>query len=237
MNAGLIAGAAAVALYVVRYRKILRSLRSLKMRPVETKPLLVIAPLLPFGEACRWIADFEGQLADLEPWQRREVRLSIARSFLGLMRAAWAAWAATRLNVVRELASWLTARWMLPRISRVNALLGSRVPVWPQHEEQHSQLQRQIRTLRFWARLLTRCVSERLHPKIVTHAAWLAESCARLLAEQARADLEPPADRLPLPKEAALMLEINHMTMTTTELVKALAGSRTSWGRRIGRQA
>ncbi|NKE55391.1 hypothetical protein FXN61_00520 [Lentzea sp. PSKA42] len=226
---GAVVGTAAL-LYAVRYCLVIRSL---PVRPRETAWLLLIAPLLPLEEARSWIADFEGQLGDLEPKQRDVVRSHIGRSFVVLLRATWAAWVAKKLDVLRELSSWLTAMWMLPRISRMNALLRSKMPVWPKHEEQRHQRQRQMRKLRFWGRLLESCVSERHHPKIVTNAAWLAKSCSGLLAEQARTDRPRPEDRLPCPLEVAYMLEINHTTLVITELVEQLATSRRSWRRKV----
>ncbi len=227
--AGAVA-ATAVLLYVLRYQRVVRSLPT---RPRETAWLLLVAPFLPLAEARLWLADFEGQLADLESQQRDAVRSHIGKSFIVLLRATWAAWVAKKLDVLRELSSWLTAVWMLPRVGRVNAMLRSRMPVWPQHEEQFHQLQRQLRKLRFWSRLLMRCVSARLHPKIVTNAAWLAKSCTGLLAEQARTDRARPENRLPAPREVAFMLEINHTTLVITQLVEELASSR-SWRREVG---
>ncbi|MEU7482310.1 hypothetical protein AB0A63_40530 [Lentzea sp. NPDC042327] len=229
-GAGAVAGVVAV-LYAVRYCLVVRSL---SVQPREVAWLLLIAPLLPLGEARAWIADFEGQLADLPPRQRDAVRSHIGMSFLVLLRATWAAWVAKKLDVLRELSSWLTAVWMLPRIGRVNALLRSRMPVWPKHEEQLHQLQRQLRKLRLWGWLLARGVSERHHPKIVTNAAWLARSCTGLLAEQERPDRARPQDRLPSPLEVAYLLEINHTTLVITQLVERLATSRRGWKREVG---
>ncbi|KOV82315.1 hypothetical protein ADL03_25440 [Nocardia sp. NRRL S-836] len=141
----------AAVLYALRYCLVLRSL---SVQPRETAWLLLIAPLLPFDEARAWIADFEGQLADLPPRRRDVVRSHACVSFLMLLGAAWAAWAAKKLDVLRELSRWLVAMWTLPRIGRVNALLRSRMPVWPKHEEQLHQLQTQLRQLRLWSRLL-----------------------------------------------------------------------------------
>lgn len=227
--AGAVSGAA-VMLYVLRYRAVVRSPLA---RPQETAWLLLIAPFLPLEEARLWIADFEGQLGDLEPQRRDAVRSHVGKSFIVLFRATWAAWVAKKLDVLRQLSSWLTAMWVLPRFGRVNALLRSRMPAWPKHELQLQQLQRQLRKLRFWSWLVVRCVSERHHPKIVTNAAWLAKSCTGLLAEQARTDRARPEDRLPYPLEVAYLLEINHTTLVITELVKELATSRRIWRREV----
>ncbi|MGI5501902.1 hypothetical protein [Lentzea sp. CA-135723] len=219
----VVAGGVAVLLYLLRYRAVVRSL---PVRPRETARLLLLAPFLPLEEACSWIADFEGQLGDLEPGQRDAVRSHLAMSFVALLRAAWAVWMARRLDVLRELVSWFAARWASPRIGRANALLRSRMPVWPKHREQLLQLQRHLRRLRWWGRVLERCVSERRHPEIVTNAAWLAKSCAGLLAEQALPGRARPEDRLPSPLEVAYLLEINHTTLVLTGLVAALASAR-----------
>lgn len=208
-----------IACYLFRVRPIVRA----RAGRIPSARLALVAPLLPFPESLRWLAEMDNLIVEFRTAGHPSfVQHAFARS-CGLTLLSWRSVVARWRAAVRARAARYIAVLIQPRLAGVVTILRTEQPPWPRTAQRTASTSRRWRLLHRWASLLMLAMGEQECPDIVAEARLLRSATRRLLS-LTRANPIPLHDRPITAHEAALLLNVNHTSaILADELAAFLA--------------